>query len=56
VINASFLPVIYLFYPETKGRSLESIDLLFSANHATTFDEAKPEMAQYENQEVDTKV
>jgi hypothetical protein len=30
IINASFLPVIYFFYPETAGHSLESIDLLFS--------------------------
>ncbi|GIK04139.1 hypothetical protein Aspvir_008216 [Aspergillus viridinutans] len=29
-INACFLPVIYLFYPETAGRSLEEIDLIFA--------------------------
>ncbi|KAK4688961.1 hypothetical protein P7C73_g1147, partial [Tremellales sp. Uapishka_1] len=30
IINASFLPFIYLFYPETKGLSLESVDTLFA--------------------------
>ncbi|KAL4869632.1 hypothetical protein BDV12DRAFT_184967 [Aspergillus spectabilis] len=29
-INACFLPLIYLFSPETAGRSLEEIDLIFA--------------------------
>jgi hypothetical protein len=32
-INACFLPFIYIFYPETKQRSLEEIDLIFAKGH-----------------------
>ncbi|KAL1637290.1 hypothetical protein SLS58_009381 [Diplodia intermedia] len=30
VVNACFFPVIYFFYPETRMRSLEEIDLIFA--------------------------
>lgn len=33
VVNACFLPFIYIFYPETKMRSLEEIDLIFAKGH-----------------------
>lgn len=29
VFNAAFVPIVYLFYPETAGRSLEDIDRFF---------------------------
>ncbi|KAF3766817.1 putative hexose carrier protein [Cryphonectria parasitica EP155] len=30
VVNACFLPVIWIFYPETANRSLEEIDIIFA--------------------------
>ena len=31
-VNASAIPVVYFFYPETSGRSLEEIDEIFTAS------------------------
>jgi sugar porter (SP) family MFS transporter len=33
-MNASFIPVIYFFYPETARRSLEEIDIIFAKGNA----------------------
>lgn len=30
VLNAAIIPVVYFFYPETMGRSLEEMDLIFA--------------------------
>ncbi|KAG7660349.1 STL1 [[Candida] subhashii] len=32
-MNFSFIPIIYFFYPETAGRSLEEIDIIFAKAH-----------------------
>ncbi|AFR97888.2 monosaccharide transporter [Cryptococcus neoformans C23] len=34
-INCVFLPFIYLFYPETTGRTLEELDVIFAHAHLT---------------------
>ncbi|EHL01151.1 putative Sugar transporter STL1 [Glarea lozoyensis 74030] len=33
VVNACFIPIIYFFYPETRRRSLEEIDLIFAKGY-----------------------
>lgn len=33
VLNAIFLPILYFYYPETAGRSLEEIDVIFAKAH-----------------------
>lgn len=33
VMNATFIPIIYFFYPETARRSLEEIDIIFAKGH-----------------------
>lgn len=33
IVNACFYPIIYFFYPETAGRSLEEIDIIFAKGY-----------------------
>ncbi|MCJ1405970.1 hypothetical protein MMC19_000035 [Ptychographa xylographoides] len=33
IFNAAFVPIVYIFYPETADRSLEDIDRLYRENH-----------------------
>ncbi|CAO1635143.1 unnamed protein product [Sympodiomycopsis kandeliae] len=41
VLNLSFVPVIYCFFPETKRRGLEEMDLIFAEAHEDGFWDAK---------------
>ena len=34
VFNAAILPSVWLLFPETKGRSLEELDLVFASANA----------------------
>ncbi|XDG04915.1 hypothetical protein ABKA04_004530 [Annulohypoxylon sp. FPYF3050] len=34
ILNAIFFPIIYFLYPETAGRTLEEIDVIFAKGHA----------------------
>lgn len=33
ILNVTFIPVIYFFYPETRRRSLEEIDIIFAKGY-----------------------
>jgi hypothetical protein len=34
IFNAAIILLIYLFFPEPKGRSLEELDVIFASAHA----------------------
>lgn len=57
IFNASFLPIIYLFYPETAGRSLEEIDLIFAKGHLEnmSYVKAAQELPHMNDDEVNLK-
>ena len=62
VFNASFVPIVYLFYPETADRSLEDIDRLFRENQDVfvcrdgNAISAKRPHAYFEREEMDARM
>ncbi|KAF2086837.1 general substrate transporter [Saccharata proteae CBS 121410] len=56
-INGSFFPFIYFFYPETRMRSLEEIDLIFAKSHVEkmTVVRAAVEMPFLSDEDIDAK-
>ncbi|KAF4543627.1 putative hexose carrier protein [Lasiodiplodia theobromae] len=57
VVNACFFPVIYLYYPETKMRSLEEIDLIFAKGYLEnmSYVTAAKELPFLSDDEIDAK-
>ncbi|OJD38973.1 hexose carrier protein [Diplodia corticola] len=57
VVNACFFPVIYFFYPETRMRSLEEIDLIFAKGFLdnTSYVTAAKELPFLSDDEIDAK-
>jgi hypothetical protein len=55
VINFTFLPIIYFFYPETAGRSLEEIDIIFAKGHMEkmSYVKAAQELPLLSREEID---
>ncbi|WVQ98396.1 hypothetical protein IAU59_005519 [Kwoniella sp. CBS 9459] len=54
IINAAFLPPIYFFFPETKGLSLEAIDLIFAPPGAIGEVEEKNQVSHLEHRGAST--
>ncbi|RYO79593.1 hypothetical protein DL766_001203 [Monosporascus sp. MC13-8B] len=57
VLNAIFFPIIFFFYPETAGRTLEEIDLIFAKGHLEnkSYVHAAKELPQLSEAEVHEK-
>lgn len=48
-LNAFFVPVIYFFFPETKGLELEDMDRLFSKDRVLFLNTDKGEVSNIED-------
>ncbi|KAE8361638.1 hypothetical protein BDV27DRAFT_147647 [Aspergillus caelatus] len=55
--NAVFIPIIWLFYPETAGRSLEEIDLIFAKGYVEkmSYVRAAKELPKLSDDEIEAK-
>ena len=56
-MNASFFPIIYFLYPETSGRSLEEIDLIFAKGYVEkmSYVHAAKELPHLDEAEIDAR-
>lgn len=57
VINACFLPFIYFLYPETAGRSLEEIDIIFAKGYVEkiSYVKAARDLPKLSDEELDAQ-
>lgn len=55
IVNACFLPVVFLFYPETAGRSLEEIDIIFAKGYLEdmTYVKASRELPRLSDRQIE---
>jgi sugar porter (SP) family MFS transporter len=58
VFNAALIPCVYFFFPETKGRSLEEMDVVFASAHAEGLNPVKQslKMPRFTGQELDSQL
>jgi len=56
-MNAIFFPIIYFFYPETKQRSLEEIDIIFAKGYMEnmSYVTAAQQLPYLSDEEIDAK-
>jgi hypothetical protein len=57
VMNAIFIPPMYFFYPETAGRSLEEIDIIFAKGYCEkiSYVKASHELPSLTDEEIEQK-
>lgn len=58
VFNAALIPVVYFFFPEPKGRSLEELDVIFAKAHSEGISPVRvaKKMPKLEGKDLDVEI